>query len=141
MRASLRDALCETALSVALMQMRGDSPVRVPLYGEAASEFLSDRSGHAEILQELLSRQPFLGGVEFSRVLHLELRRMRRTGATVIITTRLDAGIVEGVKHIRRMGPAARVYLITRTPDRSEDRPYVAQLQQCLVEVCYVTPA
>lgn len=140
-RASLRDALCETALSVALMQMRGDSPVRVPLYGEAASEFLSDRSGHAEILQELLSRQPFWGGVEFSRVLHLELRRMRRTGATVIITTRLNAGIVEGVKHIRRMGPAARVYLITRTPDRSEDRPYVAQLQQCLVEVCYVTPA
>lgn len=140
-RASLRDALCETALSVASMQSRSDSPVRVPLYGENANEFLSDRTGSVEILQEMLALQPFIGGIEFSRVLHMELRRMRRTGATVIITSRLNAGIVEGVKHIRRMGPAARVYLVTYTPNAPEDLPYVAQLQQCMVEVCYVTPA
>ena len=66
---------------------------------------------------------------------------MRRTGATVIITTRLDAKIVEGVSHIRRMGPSARLYLVTYTPDAAEYQPFVARLQHHLVEVCYVTPA
>ena len=66
---------------------------------------------------------------------------MRRTGAAVIITTRLDAGIVEGVSHIRRMGPSARLYLVTYTPDDPEYQPYVTRLQHHLVEVCYVTPA
>lgn len=139
--ASLRDTLCETALSVAEAQARGDAPVRVPLYGEAANEFLSDRGGSMRMLAEMLARQPFAGGVDFSRVLGAELRRMRRTGATVIITTRLDADIVEAVRHIRRMGPSARFYYITYTPEAPEDQPYIAQLQQSLVEVCYVTPA
>ena len=66
---------------------------------------------------------------------------MRSTGATVIITSRLSADVVEGIAHIRRMGPSARVYLITRTPDAEQDRPYVVRLQQCMVEVCYVSPA
>lgn len=139
--ASLRDALCETVLSVAEMQGRGGAPVRVPFYGEDANEFLSDRGGDMGLLAEMLARQPFAGAFTFSRVLGAELRRMRRTGATVIVTTRLDADIVEGVRHIRRMGPSARFYYITYTPDAPEDRPYVSQLQQSLVEVCYVTPA
>ncbi|MBQ9299099.1 MAG: DUF58 domain-containing protein [Clostridia bacterium] len=140
-QSGLRDTLCETALSVAEMQARGDTPVRMPLYGERMYEFLSDRGGNTAILAEMLARQTFEGGIEFFRVLNMELRRMRRTGATVIITSQLNAGVVEGVKHIRRMGPSARVYYITHTPDAPADRPYIAQLQQSLVEVCYVTPA
>ena len=140
-RLRLRDALCETALSVAEMQAGQDAPVRVPLYGAQAGEFISDAGGGVGRLAEMLARQPFLGGTDFPSVLNLELRRMRRTGATVIITSQLNAGVVEGVKHIRRMGPAARVYYVTHTPDAPQDRPYIAQLQQSLVEVCYVTPA
>lgn len=45
----------------------------------------------------------------------------------MIITSRLSADVVEGIAHIRRMGPSARVYLITRTPDAEQDRPYVAR--------------
>ena len=66
---------------------------------------------------------------------------MRRTGATIVITTRLDAHIVEGVSRIRRMGPSARLYLVTYTPDSPEDQPFITRLQHHLVEVCYVTPA
>ena len=66
---------------------------------------------------------------------------MRRTGATIVITTRLDAQIVEGVKHIRRSGPSVRFYLVTFTPEAQQYEQYVAQLQRHLVEVCYVTPA
>ncbi|MBQ9195867.1 MAG: DUF58 domain-containing protein [Clostridia bacterium] len=137
----LKDTLCETALSVAEMQVMGDIPVRVPLYGERMYEFRSERNGSASALAEMLARLSFEGGVEFYRVLNLELRRMRRTGATVIITAQLNAEVAEAVKHIRRMGPSARLYYVTHTPDVPEDRPYIAQLQQSLVEVCYVTPA
>ena len=138
---SLRDTLCETALSVAEMQVRSDSPVRVPLYGAQAAEFTSQRGGNTDVLAEMLACQEFKKGEEFSRILNLELRRMRRTGATVIVTSRLNADIAEAVKHIRRMGPSARLYYITYMPDDPMDRPYISQLLRQGVEVCYVTPA
>lgn len=138
---NLRDALCETAVAVAKMQMVDGSPVRLPLYGQMANEFTSDNASGLSILQEMLAMQPFFAGEDFARVLQLELRRMRRTGAAVIITTRLDARIVEGVSHIRRMGPTARLYLVTYTPDDPSLQPFVTRLQHHLVEVCYVTPA
>jgi len=138
---NLRDALCETAVAVARMQMEDGSPVRLPMYGARANEFSSDHAAGLSLLQEMLACQPFGGGEDFARVLNLELRRMRTTGATVIITTRLDAQIVEGVSHIRRMGPSARLYLVTYTPDAPDYQPFVARLQHHLVEVCYVTPA
>ncbi|NLD52818.1 MAG: DUF58 domain-containing protein [Clostridiales bacterium] len=137
----MKDTLCETALSVAKMQMEGSHPVRVPLYGARASEFKADRPGSLSLLQEELAYQMFRGGEPFDKVLNVELRRMRRTGATLVITTRLDAAVVEGVKHIRRSGPNVRFYLVTFTPDNEADAPFVQQLQRHLVEVCYVTPA
>ncbi|MBE5786838.1 MAG: DUF58 domain-containing protein [Clostridiales bacterium] len=138
---NLRDALCETAVAVAQLQMQDGSPVRLPIYGEQANEFASDHAGNITLLQEMLALQPFRQQEDFARVLNLELRRMRRTGAAVIITSRLTAPIVEAVTRIRRMGPSARLYLCTYTPDRPEDQPLVSRLQHHLVEVCYVTPA
>lgn len=138
---NLRDALCETAVAVAQMQMQDGSPVRLPIYGEKANEFSSDHAANLSLLQEMLAMQPFGAGEDFARVLQLELRRMRRTGATIIITTRLDPKIVEAVSSIRRMGPSARLYLVTYTPDHPAYQPYVSRLQHHLVEVCYVTPA
>ena len=138
---NLRDALCETAVAIARLQMEDGSPIRVPIYGEQANEFSSDNAASLSLLQEMLARQPFDAQEDFARVLNLELRRMRRTGATIIITTRLDAQIVSAVTHIRRMGPSARLYLVTYTPDSPDDQPFVTRLQHHLVEVCYVTPA
>ena len=138
---SLRDALCETAVAVAHLQMEDGSPVRLPIYGERANEFSSDNAASLSLLQGMLAGQPFGMGEDFARVLDLELRRMRRTGATIIITTRLDARIVDAVSRIRRMGPSARLYLVTYTPDSEIYQPFVARLQHHLVEVCYVTPA
>lgn len=137
----LKDTLCETALSVAKMQMTAGQPVRLPLYGARASEFRADSAGTLGLLQEELAYQIFRGGEPLPQVLSVELRRMRRTGATIVVTTKLDADIVEGIKHIRRSGPSVRFYLVTFKPDDQEYAPYVSQLQHHLVEVCYVTPA
>lgn len=137
-RERLRDALCETAVACAGLQMRDASPVRLPVYGENATEFASDHASGLHQLQETLAYQPFDGEQDFAAVLRMELRRMRRTGAVIIITTRLDAKIVDAVSAIRRMGPSARLYLCTF--DASPARECVARLQHHLVEVCYVTP-
>ena len=140
-KARLIDTLSETALSVAAMQMTDGQPVRLPFYGTRQSEFHADRQESLAMLKEELAHQAYQGGVAFERVLNLELRRMRRTGATIVITTRLDAQVAEGVKNIRASGPNVRFYLITFAMNDPEYSPYIALLQQNLVEVCYVTPA
>jgi len=137
----LRDTLCETALAIASMQMAAEHPVRLPLYGAVQSEFHANRAGLIHLLKEELAYQFFRGGEPFDRVLNLELRRMRRTGATVVITTRLDAAVAEGVNRIRKSGPNVRFYLITFEAGHARYTPYIAQMQQHLVEVNYVTPA
>lgn len=138
---AVRDALCETAAAIAKLQMEDASPVRMPLYGSYTGEFISDHSSRFGLLREMLASVPFSDSDTFAHVLKLELRRMRRTGAVIIITTRLNAAIVDAVSNIRRMGPSARLYYITYTPEAPDDLPYVSRLQHHLVEVCYVTPA
>jgi len=138
---SLRDAVCETAVAVAHMQLRDQSPVRAPFYGPHANEFASDNAQNLPLLQEMLALQPFDSPQDFARTLHLELRRMGRTGAAIIITTYLDAPVVDAISQMRRMGPNIPVYLVTFDPEQESLQRLVGQLQHHLVEVCYVTPA
>ena len=137
----LRDTLCETALSAAKMQMEDQNPIRVPLYGARLGEFQASHAGSLQLLREELAYQLFRGGERFEKVLNVELRRMRRTGATVVITTRLDADVIKAVINIRKSGPSVRFYLVTFTPDDPQSAPFISRLQHHLVEVCYVTPA
>ncbi len=139
--ARLQDTLCETALSVARTQMEDGNSVRVPLYGAHAGEFHAGNDASLEVLREELACQIFRGGEPFDKVLNVELRRMRRTGATIVITTRLTPQVVEGVKHIRRSGPNVRFYLVTFKGEDEADSQLVRQMQHELVEVMYVTPA
>ncbi|MBR4501960.1 MAG: DUF58 domain-containing protein [Clostridia bacterium] len=137
----LRDLLCETCAAVADLQLRDASPVRVPMYGEAPGEFVADEMSHSLLLQEMLASQAFESEFPFERVLQLELRRMRRTGAVIIVTTRLTPPIVEGIICMRRMGPSVRLYLASLRAEEEKVRDMVSRLQNHLVEVCYVTPA
>jgi hypothetical protein len=66
---------------------------------------------------------------------------MRRTGATVIITSRLNSTVADMIIRIRRMGPTVRLYLITFTPENPVLLPIISRLQQNTIEVCYVTPS
>lgn len=135
----LQDALCETAASVVLHQMRGDHPVRLPLLGKRPMEY--DKSMGIPALLEELARLDFSQTERFERVLLLETRRMRRTGATVIVTSRLNSIVADMIIRIRRMGPYVRLYLVTFTPENPAILPLISRLQQNTVEVCYVTPS
>ncbi len=137
-QAFVRDALCETAASVVLHQMRGDNPVRLPLLGSRPMEY--EKSMGAPALLEELARLDFSNTERFERVLMLETRRLKRTGATVVITSRLNSAVVDMIINIRKMGPYVRLYLVSYTPDAPNVLPLISRLQQSTVEVCYVTP-
>jgi len=138
---SLRDALCETAVAIADLQLRDDCPVRMPLYGENATEFTAEHGHSLLLLQELLAQQSFSSAESYPRVLQMELKRVRRSGAVVMISTRLNAAIVDLALSYKQLGPNVRYYLVTDDPNRQDQLPLVHRLQQSQVEVCYVTPA
>ena len=137
-QAYLRDTLVETAAAVVGHQVRGDHPVRMPLLGSRPIEF--EKSMGLPFLLDELARLDFSQTDKFERVLLLETRRMRKTGATAIITARLNSNVVDMIVRIRRMGPEVRLYLCTFTPEDPQVLPLVSKLQQNRVEVCYVAP-
>lgn len=136
----LRDALTETALSAADIQLSHQSPVRMPFYDEKVAEFRAAAEGSTEGLKNMLARLTFSSPQDFGRVLLLEARAAISVGAVIIITTRLSALLSDAVRDIRRMGPNVRVYLITANPNEA-DPDCISQLLESGSEVCYVTPA
>ena len=139
--AQLRDALCETVVAIADLQLQDGSPVRVPLYGETPTEFSAERPQSLLGLQELLAEQSFRTDESFVRVLRQELKRVRRSGAVVIVSPRLDPLLTDLALSFRRMGPNVRYYLVTFEAEQPGWLPYIRRMQEARVEVCYVTPA
>ena len=71
----------------------------------------------------------------------MQLAELRKTGAVVIITTRMTSPLCDLIVRMKRMGPNVRLYLVTFGADDPETAPLVAKLQQAAVEVNYVTPS
>ena len=101
---------------------------------------LEDGTYDFALLLENLAQLDFSETDRFERVLLLETRRMRRVGATVVISARLSSHMVDVMIRMRRMGPEMRLYLVTFTPDDPLVLPLISKLQQGDIEVCYVTP-
>lgn len=136
--ADVRDSLLETAASVMASQMRSDHAARLPLLGAHPVEL--EKSMGLPLILENLARVDFSETDRFERVLLLETRRMRKVGATVIITARLSGAMVDVMIRMKRMGPVVRLYLVTFTPEDPLVLPLISKLQQAQIEVCYVTP-
>ena len=134
----LQDTVLETAASVVSCQIRQDNPVRMPLVGERPMEY----NGHMglPVLLEELARCTFTQAESFERVLMMQMGELRKTGAVVIITSKLTSSLVDLVARMKRMGPNVRLYLVTFTPENGPLQPHVARLQSRGVEVNYVTP-
>ena len=136
--ADMRDALLETAASVMAQTMHTDHAARLPLPGAHPVELYKGMG--MPIILENLARTDFSETDRFERILLLETRRMRRVGATVVISARLNSRMVDVMTRMRKMGPYVRFYFVTFTPDAESVLPLISKLQQGLVEVCYVTP-
>lgn len=134
----LKDSLLETAASVMERLMPGNNTVRLPLTGNYPVE--CDKSMGLPLILENLARVDFSETDKFERVLLLETRRLRKVGATVVITARLNGAMVDVMTRMRKMGPTLRLYLVTFTPDDPRAVMMVGKLQSAGVEVSYVTP-
>ncbi len=135
----LQDALLETAASVVNCQIKLDNPVRMPLVGDRPMEY-NGAMGLPVLLEEL-ARVTFNESERFERVLLLQMGELRKTGAVVIITSRVTSTLADLIIRMKRMGPNVRLYLITFTPDSETVRPLVGRLQAGGVEVNYVEPS
>ena len=137
-RPYLQDAILETAASVVACQIRQDNPVRMPIVGDRPMEY-SSRMGLPLLLEEL-ARCTFNETERFERVVMMQLGELRKTGAVVIITSRLTSALVELIVRMKRMGPNVRLYLVTCDPEEEAVLPLVGRMQQASIEVNYVTP-
>ena len=137
-RPYLKDAILETAASVVACQIRQDNQVRMPLVGDRPMEY-SSRMGLPLLLEEL-ARCTFNETERFERVVMMQLGELRKTGAVVIITSRLSSALVELIVRMKRMGPNVRMYLVTYDPEEAAVVPLVGRMQQAGIEVNYVTP-
>lgn len=134
----IQDALLETAASVIQENTRTDHPARLPLHGRHPIEL--DKGMGMPAILESLAHVDFSAQENFARVLHLEMRRMRKVGCTIVISARLNSQMVDVMSSMRRMGPYVRLYLVTFTPEEESLLPMISRLQNAGVEVCYVTP-
>lgn len=117
--AYVRDAICEAAASVASVALTGGAPVRMPLLTDAPVDISAQKAEELETVLAALGQCAFDGAQEFERVLLLETRRMRRTGSTAIVTSRMNPVIADMILRIRRMGPKVRVLLVADEADEA----------------------
>ena len=134
----LQDAVLETAASVVSCQISHENPVRLPLVGDRPMEYHGSMG--LPILLEELARCTFNETEQFERVILMQMNDLRKTGAVVMVTTRLTGVLVDLIGRMKRMGPNVRVYLVTFQPKDPTLQSPVGRLQQQGVEVNFVTP-
>lgn len=139
--ALFRDAILETAASLAKERLSMASPVRLPLYEAQGEGFQGSAPGETEVMLEMLADAPYLRDADYAAFILSETRRLNSVGAVALVTARLTPSVAEAAAAVRRAGPGTILYLVT---DREEDETLLSivnRLQSSLVEVCYVAPA
>lgn len=122
-RAAVIDALTETCAGVLESLLESRRITRMPLSGDAPREMSGQSPEALGAMLQALAEESFSRSADFSRVLLLASRRMRRTGSTVIITTQLSPAIADAVIALGRMGPSIRFTLVTSgAPGDSQEK-------------------
>lgn len=125
---ALRDMLCESAVSLAGAQLAAGHAVHMPLCGREHIEAGAATSADLPGLQRQCALCDFEGDPLFERVLLAETRRLRRTGATAILTTRLTPKLVELTRQISRPGPCVRFIFVSEQPPDESQQAMLARL-------------
>lgn len=132
---TLRDMLCEEAVSIAGAQLSAGHAVHMPLCGHKHIEAGAANIADLPVLQRQLALCDFAGDPQFERVLLSETRRLRRTGATAILTTRLSPQLTDWTEQIRRMGPCVRFVFVCLDEPDEDRRRLLTRLEACGIDV------
>lgn len=139
LRSAAIDALCETCAGVLEGLLSEGHIARLPLSGETQRELSGQDIPALSAMLTALAQERFSRPVDFSRVLLLSSRRMRRTGSTAIITTRLTPAVADAAIALRRMGPHTRFTLITANPLTGSQEKLLGLLMTSGVEITTVS--
>ena len=105
---TIEDVLCEAAAGAALSQMTAGYAVRMPLNttkpAESVGQSVADIGHFLEVLTPLSFDSPY----SFEQVIALEMRRLQRTGALIVVTTRMNAALAELAMRIGQLGVQVR---------------------------------
>ena len=137
MRAYAVDALTETCAGVLKSLLESYRIARLPLSCDHARELSGQEPQALAPMLRALAQESFSRPVDFSRVLLLASRRMRRTGSTAIITAALTPPVADAIIALSRMGPRTRVYLVAPSTLTTEQAQLVHLLQSCGVDAVH----
>lgn len=105
---TIEDVLCEAAAGAALSQMTAGYTVRMPLNttkpAEPVGQSVADIGRFLEVLTPLSFDSPY----SFEQVIALEMRRLQRTGALIVVTTRMNPTLAELAMRIDQLGVQVR---------------------------------
>jgi len=133
-RADIVDALTENCAGVLKNLLDARRTVRMPLTGDAPREISGDREEALPAMLKALAQESFSRPADFAHVLMLSSRRMRRTGSTVILSSRLTPAVADVVIALGRMGPHTRFTLITDNAPSQEQEQLLHLLRASGVE-------
>ena len=112
---TIEDALCEAAAAAALAQMEAGYPVRMPLNASKPSELSGQTPAEIAHFLSALTWLQFDSPYSFEQVIQLELRRMLRTGALILISTRLNAALAELALRVSQLGVKVQYVWVAET--------------------------
>ena len=136
---TIEDALCEAAAAAALAQMEAGYPVRMPLNTSSPSELAGQSPAEIAHFLNALTWLQFDSPYSFEQVIELELRRMLRTGALILVTTRMNASLAELALRVRQLGVEVQYVWVAETV-RSEHEDMKSRLELLGVRVRRVNP-
>ena len=139
MRAAMIDALTETCAGVLKSLLDSHRIARMPLTGDQMRELSGQQPQALMPMLHALAQESFSRPSDFSRVLLLASRRMRRTGSTAIITCSLTPSVADAVIALSRMGPRTRVYLVSPAALTQEQSQLLYLLETCGVQTQHVS--
>lgn len=138
LRAATIDALTETCAGVLQALLDGHRLARLPLSGDHLPEMSGQEPQALTPMLRALAQESFSRPLDFSRVLLLSSRRMRRTGSVAILTANLTPHIADAIIALSRMGPRMRVDLVAPGSLLPEQAQLVHLLETCGIETHHV---
>ena len=128
------DALTQQCAGV-MKSLLGEGRIaRMPLTGEPPREISGQDDSALPAALEALAQERFTHQDDFTRALYLASRRMRRTGSTVILSSRLTPAIADAALALSRMGPLTRFVLVTAEETTPRQEKLLALLRNGGVE-------
>lgn len=125
----IEDAICEACLSFAGMLLGEDNPVRLQLGGSAAQEIEGDGIQDLPAFANALAVTRFDSDESFEETLIRATRRLDRTGAVVLVTSRLTLRVADCAIRLRRMSNTAVAVIWITDSNRADAEKLVSRLE------------